>query len=111
MRDHIAWRATSQGYFAQTFSNTKHPVKVFVMDAPKAGLDNEEEPASGTWEQGVAKHLEDSEPGGNGEKREARNFDQTSSWLTTGRKKYSCSQEAQKTLQKQTVEKGHSCNQ
>ncbi|KAM3840694.1 vitellogenin-1-like [Vipera latastei] len=112
MRDHIAWRATSQGYFAQTFSNTKHPFKVFVMDAPKVGLDNKEEPTSGTWEQGVAKHLEDSEPGGNGEKRgEARNFDRTSSWLTTGRKKYSCSQEAQKTLQKQTVEKGHSCNQ
>lgn len=65
------------------------------MDAPVVGSDDEEQPASGTWEQGMAEHLEDkeaSEPGGDKQEEEEREelqkgqrSDQISHWLTTGR--------------------------
>lgn len=45
------------------------------MDAPKAGSNDREKPASGTWEEGMAEHLEyvgDSEPGGDGQEEEGR---------------------------------------
>lgn len=90
------------------------------MGAPKAVSNDKEEPASGTWEVGMAEHLEDmgdSEPEGDEQDKEERTIISEGpverldkSWLTMERKKCSCSQEAWKAGQKQRVEKGHHYN-